>query len=141
MINPTTTTENFNNTSLGADMERNILKEKMKRAAERCGSAVQQYYQQTGQTGHERKIKYVLKDLLYTQTEDAEYLCETIYEEANTHLPEAMKYGYKPEDLAELRKSIDEYRVLIKNKRQTIANKKKLDEIIQDFGVLGRRTA
>jgi len=140
MMNPTNTTQNFNETALSAEMERSILKEKMRRAAEKCGSALLRYYIQTGDGSHENKMKYVLKDLLYSQTEEPEYLCETIYEEANTHLAEAIKYGFTPKDLSELRSNIDQYRVLVRSKRQPVPNKRKLEDVMMDWQPGGKRT-
>lgn len=141
MTDSTNTPKNFDETALSGEMERNILKEKMRRSAEKCGSALLRYYHQTGDAGYEKKMKYVLKDLLYSQAEEPEYLCETIYEEANTHLVEAMKCGYSARDLSDLRSNIDQYRVLLRNKRQPVPNKRRLEDVMQHWQPGGRRTA
>ena len=129
------------NSTMVSAMESNILKATMRRAAEKCGYGLLHYYSTAGNEGHEKKMRHMMKDLLYSKIEDEEYLCESIYEEANMHLAAAMKHGYTAADLAELRHSIDHYRVLKKNKRQAKGNKKKLDEIMQNIEIWGRRSA
>jgi len=131
--------ENLNEASMNAAFESNILKEKMSRAAERCGNALLYFYHVSDNSGHEKKMKYMLKDLFYTKTEEAEYICEQIYEEADTHLVAAMKYGYTAKDLAELRSCIDAYRALINNKPQVVMSKKTLEDVMESFRTMGRR--
>ena len=127
MTNPTQ--ESFNEGKMNVDMECSILKEKMTRAAEKCGTALQEYYTVAGNKGLEGKMRYMLKDLLYQKKEEAEYICEAIYEEANMHLAAAMKYGYKPDDLADLRAYINEYRDFLKIQQQMSMGKKEISEI------------
>ena len=128
-------TEKNNNGTHSNSMESSFLKEKMRKSAEKCGYALLHFYRVGGIGAQENKMRYVMKDLLNPSTEDLEYTCETIYEQANRHLVSAMRYGYTADDLAELRRSINEYRVQVKSKREVATNKKQLEEIMLGFSI------
>lgn len=127
--------------TLRTAMERNILKEKMRQAAEKCGYGLLRFYNVAGNRPQENKMKYMLKDLLYSKTDEAEFICETIYEEANTHLAAAMKHGYSASDLAELRNSLDAYKCLLKSLRENEQGKKDTTDAIVSFRLWERRAA
>jgi hypothetical protein len=116
-------TQIADSTTGGVTLDTNIIRSTMSNIALKCGDAVSAYAASVNNNTLRARVTYTLPQLNKLKKEEVDDVCQTIHDEANTHIAAAGPFGYDAADITDLQTAIDLYRIGSQNPRQAIISR------------------
>src|SRR5690606_36052696 len=110
-------------TTGGVTLDTNIIRATMSNIALKCGNGLSAYAASINNNTLHAKVTYTLPQLNRMKKEEVDDVCQTIHDEADTHIADAGSFGYDAADITDLQTSIDLYRTASQSPRQAIISR------------------
>ncbi len=107
----------------GVTLDTNIVRITMSNIALKCGNAVSAYAASVNNNTLRDRVTFTLPQLNKMKKEEVDDACQTIHDEADTHIADAGPFGYDAADITDLQTAIDLYRTDSQNPRQAIISR------------------
>ncbi len=120
-------------TTTGITLDTNDLRTTMVKIALKCSKGTLAYAKKNGNNTLAALVKYTKSTLNQATKEDVDDLCENIYDGTSANIVALADNGILPIDVADLRTSIDLFRIASQKPRQAIITRTQANEQIESI--------